>query len=404
MKILILCDYFKDYRENRASYRIRYLTAFTLAQSGNEVVFIYPESGFSYTRNEIEIMAIDGSLKIYGTPGILPMGFRTGGFGIIDCIFKMLYILWHSFDVIQVGSGHRPSNFLPSILGKYLKKAVIVDECWEWLGKGGYADSRKGLFGSIIAFYDRHFEVKLKEMYDCIIVISSELKRRFSKQEKVVVILGGAENSLLQPYEIMDARELLQIPAGLFIIGMSNLIRGDHNDNKVFFAALQRICAEHTNVHLLATGCDARYIKEIEVEFNLTGKIIFPGYVEFSEYNKHLSACDIFVLPYPDTCINRSRWPNKIGDYMCLERPIITNPTGDVKEIFKQYAVGLLCGEKTEDFYYIFNQILEKKVDITLFAKDSRFVAEELLSFDKRIKKMNEIFQKLIEKHKFKAN
>lgn len=341
---------------------------------------------------------------IYGTPGILPMGFRTGGFGIIDCIFKTLYILFHSFEVIQVGSGHRPSNFLPSIFGKYLKKTIIVDECWEWLGKGGYADTRKGLFGSIIALYDRHFEVKLKEMYDSIIVISSELKRRFSKQEKVVVILGGAENSQLQPYKIIDARVLLHIPADRFIIGMSNLIRSDHEDNKVFFAALQRICEEYSKVHLIATGCDESYIKEIEREFNITGKILFPGYVDFIDYNKYLSACDIFVLPYPDTCINRSRWPNKIGDYMCLERPIITNPTGDVKKIFEQYKVGILCGEKTEDFYKIFEQIFENNIDLTAHVKDSRFVADELLSFDKRIKKMIKIFEKLIEKQKIKAN
>jgi len=100
------------------------------------------------------------------------------------------------------------------------------------------------------------------------------------------------------------------------------------------------------------------------------------------------------VLPFSNTLINAARWPNKIGDYLCLNRPVITNPTGDIKLLFDQYKVGILCDQTPEGFFYVINEILNKSIKLESYTEDSLYVANEVLSFDKRIDKYLEIFEK----------
>lgn len=393
VRISVLCDYLENYWENRASFRIRYQTALAMAQRGHNVIFIFPRSDYKYTRADVNAGSMGGSLTVIGTPGILPPRLRTGGFNVVDTCFKLLYVMTHSIDIIHVVSGHRPSNFLPSIFAKFLKRVAIVDECWEWLGEGGHADRRRGLLGKTISFYDRLLEIRLTELYDGIIAISSELKKRFRSQEKVIVLHGGSESAQLICYTKDNAREYLKIPKHWLIAGMSNLIHSDHNDNIAFFEALRCLCKEFVDLHLIATGSDNQYIRKIEEEFELSGRIIFPGYVDFETYNRFLSACDLFVLPFPDTKINKGRWPNKIGDYISLERPVITNFTGDIGNLFKTYRLGLVCEDTPESFIQAFRSIVDNTSGPTTFCDDARHVSENILSFDKRIEQMLSIFE-----------
>lgn len=392
LNILIPCGFFKDDEDNPASFRVRYLTALAMSVKGHDVVFMYPESRFKYLKSSVQDGNKYKAMMVIGIPGILPKRFRRTGYDFIECLFKTIYVMTHQVDIIQVTGGHRPINFVPCLFGKHLKGCVIVDESWEWLGKGGYADKRKGLFGKLISLYDKCFEIRVKELYDNIIVISSELKRRFRNPDKVIVLYGGAENNNLHPYELDEARDLICQPTNRFIIGMSNLTRGDHEDNRIFFEAFRKLCGEYSNVYLIATGCDRSYVEKIKKEYGITDRIISPGYIEFDEYNKYLSACNVFVLPYLDTQVNRARWPNKLGDYICLERPVITNPVGDVETLFTKYKVGILCNETSESFYVILKDIVENRLKIETYTQDSQFVAKNILSFDKRIDRMLKMF------------
>lgn len=367
-----------------------------MAEKGHDVVFMSPSNKLMTTT----IKTINDRLKTVTTPGLFPNRMRTGGFSILDALYKTSSALKHDFDIIQVTSGHRPAQLIPCLIGKYLKKAVIIDECWEWLGKGGYADKRKGIVGKIISFYDKWFELTFKDFYDEIITISTVLKNRFNKKHNVTVLHGGTENGVLKNYEIDDARKEVHLDSNIFIIGMSNVTPSDHEDNDIFFKGFENLCHQYSNLFLVATGSDKYYIDEIKTKYSFSDRIIFPGWVEFDIYNKYLSSCNIFVLPYRNTPINSGRWPNKIGDYLCLNRTIITNPTGDIKALFQRYKVGLLCDETPEGFYDILRKMLNNEIDLNLYTRDSLYVANEILSFDKRIDKFLDIFEETAKKVK----
>lgn len=387
----MLCDYFKKSLKDRASFRIRYLTALEMAKSGNDVIFIYPETRFAFKSSQ-RIINSRNIITVIGTPGILPLKLRAGGFSIIDCIIKSIYVTTHDIDIIYVLDGHRPSSFIPCLIAKLFKKAKLINECWEWIGSGGYADIRKGILGKFLSFYDKNLELRAIKLFDLIIVITTALKKRFNKSKNVIVLHGGAENKKLFPYSTEEARKKLGLSNNLSIIGISNITRNDHDDNKIVFEALKKLCNQLPNVYLVLTGNDADYIHLLEDVYQLEGKIIFPGYVNFKTYNMYLSACDIFVLPFTDNNINRGRWPNKIGDYLCLKRPIITNPTGDIKKLFRSYQLGALCDETVESFFFTLKRFLENKNTIEYRSSDAEVLVNEVLSFEKRVKEILMIF------------
>ena len=392
MKILILSEFIENYKDV-ASFEIRYLTALKIAEKGHDVVFISPSNRPLNTTKR----SFNGRFKTMTTPGLFPNRLRSGGFSALDALFKTMIVLRHHYDIIQVTNGHRPAQLIPCLIGKYLKKTIIVDECWEWLGKGGFADKRKGIKGKIISLYDEHSELKFKSRFDHIITISNELKNRFKSKENITVLHGGTLNNSLKNYDIVESRKELNIDLNKFIIGMSNVVLSDHEDNSIFFRAFERLFNDFPDISLLLTSPDKYYIDQIKREYSFSDHLIYPGWVEYSTYNKYLSSCNLFVLPFPNTLTNVARWPNKIGDYLCLNRPIVTNPTGDINSFFKQYDIGFLCDDTPNGFYEILKTILNSNKDIELisYSKDSLYIANDILSFDKRVDKLLEVFENL---------
>ena len=389
LNILILSDYFSNYCENRASFEIRKKTAINLAKDGDRVVFAYPGSFMKLTITK----SPDSKLIEISTPGFLPMKFRNGGFGFIDCIVKSLIVLICNIDAIQVTNGHRPSQLIPCIIGKYFRRCKLVNECWEWLGPGGYADKRNGVIGKFVAYYDTLLELPVEKLFDKTIVISDALKNRFRNKDNVIVLHGGADNTSLFPYDIKKARDLLGIDQDLILIGMSNVIRGDHDDNIIFLKCFKILVEEHPNIKLICTSTEPAYITEICDLFNIRENVVSPGYLGFEEYNIYLSSCNIFVLPFTNTNINTGRWPNKIGDFISLRRPVITNPNGDIEKLFRQYQLGILCEANPIGFYESIKMLIQQDKYEELFSKDSSFVSENILSLEKRITNISKLIK-----------
>jgi len=387
MKIAILSISVAGHTKS-SPHRIRYNTADRMAEKGHDVTFMVPGKPSLRAKHAIVNTRFT---RIY-TPGILSAHMRRGGFSFLDMLYKSYFVLRNKFDVIQVVGGHRPANFLPCLLAKYIRRSIIVDECWEWLGRGGFADNPgKGLFSRAKAFYDALFDVKLNNIYDDIIVISTELKNRFNNEPNVTVIHGGAETENLKDYTMKDARNKLGIDPSHFIVGMSNVAPMDHYANQSFFESLPELLKKHDHVRLLVTGPDTDYIQEIVSQQHLKDRIIYPGWLDFNAYNTFLSACNLFVLPYPDNTINKARWPNKISDYFCLNRPVITNPTGDVKKYFEKYRLGILC-ENKPDAYVKAVEILMRQKNALKYCSDALFIATNELSFNCRVDKFLRIF------------
>ncbi len=393
MKILMLGDFIKAHRASCA-YRVRYLTARALAERGHEVTYVFPslESTRSVRQQELP------NFVLVESPGWFPARFRSGGFGALDTVVKTVEAISGGYDIIHVTSGQRPAQIIPSLCGRWFRNSSLVCEWWEWHGRGGLADERKGMMGKIMGAYDSLFELPAKRLYDLTLPITSTLRARLSRWPDVYkrsfVLRGGAEASALRPIGKPQARSALSISENLFIFGMSNVHPDDEGDNRLFFDAFCHLAERFPDVRLLVTG-GAEYLHALLDAFPCRDRVIYPGWLDFEQYNLYLAACDVFVLPLRPTARNAGRWPNKIGDYLSLERPILTNPTGDLEELFSTKRLGLLCPASSDGFEQACAELMRNPNGLTKLCADGRGLAEQELSFSARVDRLEELYVQL---------
>lgn len=377
MKILLLGEMMNI---SNASFRIQMTFAEMLAQKGITVDFIYPSTETSF---HVKKQYYNKYLRTITTPGILPAPLRRGGFGLLDLLCKLYFAITGKYDIIHVTCGHRPAQLIPALCGKLLSRSIIIDEWWEWYGSGGRADFRKGIINKLLGTYDNIFELKSKSIYDVVIAISSFLKSRLHKNANVVVMNGGAETTKLIRYDKSEARKKIDLPTDIFLIGLTNIAYADHNDNEPFLEALEDITSLYKNIRLFVTG-EPKYIEKEILKRSISKIIIYKGWLHYDCYNIFLGACDLFVLPLSNVPRNAGRWPHKIGDYICIGRPIISNPTGDLIGLFSKYRVGLLCENNKIAYTELLKKIMHQEIDLDIVSQESTYVAENVLSLQTR--------------------
>jgi len=166
----------------------------------------------------------------------------------------------------------------------------------------------------------------------------------------------------------------------------------------LLFDAFSKLSQEYDNIRLFVTSADKEYVSDFLKTVSYRDKIIYKGWLEFDDYNRYLSSCNLFALPYRNITRNAGRWPNKIGDFLCLNRPVISNPTGDLRDFFDKYNIGFLCDETVDAFYQLLTKIICKEIDLSEYHSDAMFVAREILDFDKRIDSILNFYEQCLNK------
>lgn len=121
-------------------------------------------------------------------------------------------------------------------------------------------------------------------------------------------------------------------------------------------------------------------------------KVIYPGWVDRKTYNLYLSSCDFFVLPLRNNFRNSARWPNKLSDYFVINRPVITNPVGDLKDIFTNNQLGVLCEESVDGFYDTVITLLENREKLLQSCAEQQTYVRNELDFDKRLERIYSLY------------
>lgn len=377
MKICFVTSFEKT--TGNSDNRITFLNAKAFLQKGHDVTII-----FSRKIKVPDEYSDPGIQYLY--PPVNPI--LRGGFSFIEMLSKLIHLLFNRFDIIYViDKGLRPASLVSMFFVRMLKKSVAVEEWWEWYAKDGWGKNRKGAYGKLLSFYDDVMEIPSKKLFHGIICISSGLQKRLPEKTNSIVIYGGAEKNNFKAYDKSTARNKLSLPEDMMIFGMSNLCANDEKDNQPFLDAFSHFRAD--NVKLLVTGTKDSIEKLSFIEEN---KLIKLGWVSFGEYNLYMSSCDYFVMPFPDTARNIGRWPNKFGDYMSMNRPVITNDTGDIGIIIKNQPVGILVNNTTEDYTALLNRLCSQGDNADYFFDT---ILNEL-SFENRNNKIEDYFKKLL--------
>jgi phosphatidylinositol alpha-1,6-mannosyltransferase len=239
---------------------------------------------------------------------------------------------------------------LPSLAYARATGTLIVSDWVDWWGRGGLITEKRPLwyrelFGRFETFFEEHFRRRL----DGLTTISSALLERGVTlgvpRERCLRLPGGAD--LSATFSTIPSKEeslkALNIPAGASVVcfsGLDVLI-----DLPLALRAFERIAAARPGTVLLLVGPTPGLVRKLAPSRSLAARIICTGPVPYAELPRHLVAADVFLMPYANKISNIGRWPNKVCDYMCIGRPTVSNPIGEVKRLFEEFGVGMLAAE-----------------------------------------------------------
>jgi glycosyltransferase involved in cell wall biosynthesis len=117
-----------------------------------------------------------------------------------------------------------------------------------------------------------------------------------------------------------------------------------HRGLQVVLNAMKILTGKNIDVHLWVVG-DGSYRKSLEeLSDNLAirSKIRFFGQKPFNELLNILADSDVAIIPHVRTDNNNASSPNKLYQYMYLDKPIISSDCTSLKRIINETGTGFI--------------------------------------------------------------
>lgn len=303
-------------------------------------------------------------------------------YDIIHCLDTRLAVIW------------------PALAYARAKNIPIVSDWIDWWGRGGLIKERRPkwyqfLFGGIETWFEEHYRARL----DGLSAISHALVERAVKlgcnRDRCVVIHGGADLSVFA--NIPDrtvARKALGIADDAPVVcfsGLDVLI-----DLPLAVHAFEEIREALPDAVMLLIGPTRQQVASMVRNQSTLDAMVATGPIPFTALPEHLAAADVFIMPYANKVSNVGRWPNKVGDYMAVGRPTVSNPIGEVKWLFERFPIGLIAEETPTAMAAAALALLQDRDRSEAMGRDARRVAEEHFAWDKQIIGLEEWYYALL--------
>lgn len=391
LKILLITNH----RRFKIYFRA-YPWACELAARGHDVdIMCHADTERWKTKEE----SIEG-FRIIENPDLLFGALRQGWDPI--CALRRRNFLFReakNYDIIHC-LDTRPAVILPALSYAKRNNTVIVSDWIDWWGRGGLIKERRPwwyrlLFGGFEVFFEEHYRAKLHGLT----AISQALVERAITlgvpRQDCIVIHGGANlknfNQLPSQTDCKKALNLLAESQVVCFSGLDVLI-----DLPLALEAFEILQGKKQNTLLFLVGPTTGDIPDTFKYLIDSGRIRATGPIPYAELKKYLPAADLFVMPYTNKVSNVGRWPNKIGDYMCVGRPTVSNPVGEVKWLFEKYNIGMLTDSSAEAMAAKMEFILANESAAIEMGNTARSVAEQAFCWPNLVESLEDWYYKII--------
>jgi len=303
--------------------------ALSLREAGADVCIISPMSGPDNkkieVKNEIKIFRYKPSFSVGSAFGYLKEYFWA--------FFKTLFLVHKTFlsqgkmNVIHVANP--PDIFWPlALYGKINGIKFIFDEHDSapevYLSRFGKKSDFSGLFLTISKIFQ-----KLSYKYSDVIISTNESYREKAIKisshyaRKTFIVRNGPDtkyfkpknpnNSLKKGFPYMGAYiGIMARQDGVdYLIRAMNILVNEKKFNKLI-------------VYLIGSGDDVPYLKQLVDQYKLRKYIIFTGRIPDEHALEILSTADIGLSPDPYNPLNDISTMNKVMEFMCLGKPIVS--------------------------------------------------------------------------------
>ncbi|MCG2766800.1 MAG: glycosyltransferase family 4 protein [Anaerolineae bacterium] len=285
------------------------------------------------------------------TPDLL-WGRLRSGWDLWDLLHRIVYLsrdkgpydLVHCFET-------RPATIYPALFYCRRHKLPLVSDWNDWWGRGGIIrEFRPKWYRAFLGSLETHYEEAFRARGAGLTVISTALARRAEglgvPPERICYLPGGTFPDFFQARTREECRNRVGLPLSAPILGFSSL--DGHWDLEIVMQALAIVAEKCPTVKLIITGKAGGSVLDLARAHGVEANVHLTGFLPMEELPWYLGCADLFLLPFPDMIYNVGRWPNKIGDYLSIGRPTVSNPVGDVKVLFESQEVGLLAGDAAD--------------------------------------------------------
>jgi len=365
-----------------------------LARRGHEVTLlsISPSSRVHFSEFVVE------GVRIIESPDLLPGSARTG-WDIWDTMRRICFLKDERFDIVH-GFESRPVVSLPAIFMRKKLGTPLVLTWADWFGKGGRSEERswpiRAFMPPVEDFFEKHFYPKA----DFIIAMGDPL---FDKaidrgihKDRILSLLHGSdiERTEVIPQEIAKSQLDGKLPEDAIVMGYLGYL-WTVNASLLFQTVRMVKAAINRPFKLLLIGNHRANLMKVLPE-DLKEDVIETGWVSYQEVNLYLCASDVLMLPLKRTPVSDSIWPSKLNDYLAAGRPIVATDMHILKSLYQKHNFGYLTNDNPSELAEAVLSVVADKVISREFGCNARILAEEELSWDKIVDRLEALYYRLL--------
>ncbi len=258
-----------------------------------------------------------------------------------------------NFDIIHVHFAY-PAGFVGALLGKILRKAVILT-----------------VRGTDINYFPRDPVLKIFIKYALkntgkVIAVSESLRKRVLDigvdENKITVIPNGVDLKIFKPASKQYVRKKLGLSSKsnvILYVGALEKVKGPEYLLKAFKEIYSLKAVSEPLLVLIGSGSLYESIKRMLDEYDIRHCVLMKDYIAHEEIPLWMNASDVFCL----ASLNEGR-PNVLYEAMACGLPVIATAVGGIPEILICDQLGMLVPSKSiEDIKNAIIMVLSKSYD-----------------------------------------
>ncbi|MBN1457442.1 MAG: glycosyltransferase family 4 protein [Sedimentisphaerales bacterium] len=349
-------------------------------------------------------------VKVIRVP--LPFQSKKAVADFIYFFFQRYFIYFHillacrRYRIEALHVHDLPYAFATALAGKTLRLPVIFD-----------------MHEYYTVMLGMSFEAKVYrkfKMFSFILLwmLSAEEKVACRWSDKVIIVAeehaDRIESLGVKPEDIIVVTNTEDIDhfSGLAIDGSIKDLYGDgfvilyvggfspHRGLDTAIQAMPKILEKIPDAKLLMVGdgCNRQELEDLAGEMNLQDKVIFTGFQPFETLPSYIDLCDIGLIPHISTPHIETTMPNKIFQFMMLERAVVTSNVRPLVRIINDADCGGCFKERDPDslaetIIGLYDSGLRNRL-----ANNGKKAVQEKYNWQKTVQILLELYSKDIDK------
>jgi len=154
-------------------------------------------------------------------------------------------------------------------------------------------------------------------------------------------------------------------------------------------------CVPQARLVILGEGPERPLLEQLEDELGLSGRMLLPGAVPWSEMPNYLTACDVFAMPSVlDATGNLDGLPNVILEAMAAGRPVVATRVGGIPLAVQDNQTGILVdGADPDQLSAALIRLLTSAEERAAMGRAARARIETELNWIELAKRFDRIYQ-----------